>query len=937
MAVALAIFAAGMLRLPAAQLDSAAWVIQPAYQLPAPPTGLHVLGQSNQLKALAQTLPPNYSVVFDKNPATFLTLTNLASLSNAPGLWIKFPQPLAVDRVVVCGTNNSNLITWSDSGGNSHTLPAGMVVVYAGNSPQAMAVVGTCLIPYDVTNVLDEPLDIRFSPVACTYLKLALQTRVNWTNTPYQANASYGWNTPATPKDLLWQISEVEVHGCTVTNAANAVVVAANAPDALQLAASDLSYYLTELTGQPHPIVTPAQAGNYPGNLYTIEDLAPLAPDYATMTNNIAAGLLPTNEVNVSINGRVIKFTGWPYRCVCWSVWEFLERQGIRWVYPDVHGDFVPPQTNVDLSMLPLQMQSATKSIYANWDSGLFEPWPAWVKQSWQQSWLYIWRNRWSAAWGAAPWGAEIPYIATTGTVDPQYAEGFIGYPHNMDQVMPRRILGNHPDWWGTPDGVNYSPDAAQFDLASDGAEAWLAQKILAWDAVYHGPQLNVQSLYPGHFYYAYNFLPKDAVTFSIDTNTTAANALYSGPTTYLPWIWLWHPSGGAYYKLLSTVANICTNQIIGGLAYADVFDPPASNYPPNVHMEICLYGSPNLPFTSPANAPMKAALDNWHLRCSRLAHYDYSLLISDVWQPDNRMLVPMVSAFVDNARYLASIGAQNGGVQACEGAVRYNPWDFYAWPRARWNTNQTGDQILNEFFNGFYREAAAPMLAFYKAMENYQYSNNIDLHFHGYCYNVMPGSFPVGVLNTMRTNLLAAQSAATNWFVANRIADATDSFNWVMARLGLTDDQLTNYSQYAYVPASGAFACPLTGFGQYTIFKAPYYAPVWNQNNNQAWNFDGAAVIKQSLNFASAGTYRVDVGNYCSYTDGTNYPSIRVILGPSYSATVATAPVVRNYLVPQTNSYYLSVPTSGPYDLIIAQDRSGQFLTVNSVTLTKQ
>ena len=163
----------------------------------------------------------------------------------------------------------------------------------------------------------------------------------------------------------------------------------------LQIAALDLSYYLGELTGSPHPIITSAQTNLYPGTIYRIKDLASLAPDYDTMMANIASGALPTNPV-VSLVGREIQFTGWPYRCVDWGVWQFLEDQGVRWVYPDGHGDYVPTGNGVSLSMLPLNMNPSATSIFANFDADSFNPWPqAWL-QSIRQEYLYFWRNRWN-------------------------------------------------------------------------------------------------------------------------------------------------------------------------------------------------------------------------------------------------------------------------------------------------------------------------------------------------------------------------------------------------------------------------------------------------------------------------------------------------------------------------------------------------------------
>jgi hypothetical protein len=780
-------------------------------------------------------------------------------------------------------------------------------------------------------------MDIRFSPATGRYVKLELQTRVNWTTGEYGINSAYGWSNMTQPADRLWEISEVEVFGSTNLVASNAVVLAANAPAPLKLAASELSYYLSELTGLPHPIITPAKTNSYPGTLYTIADLKSLAPDFPTMTNNIALGLLPTNEVNVNISGRVVTFTGWPYRCVLWSVWEFLERQGVHWVSPDVHGDYVP-QTGVNLSMLPLKMQSTAKTIYANWDVQFLEPWPVWVAQSPQPGYLYVWRNRWTCGWNnGLIGGEEIPAPPNNGTIAAEYAEGMDGYPHNMTTVLPDRILSAHPTWWGSLNGVNLTMSGVQFNMTAPGAATWIANKVRAWDA--YSPLSKSKYFMLNPLRKSYNLLPVDAAQFSVDPDTMAANALYGGPTSDLPWITGSTHSGGAYYKLISTVANIATNQLIGGLAYADVFDPPKSNYPANVQMDVCLYGSPNLPLTSPVNAGMKSALDTWRQRCSKLSTYDYALLFVDWWQTDPRVPVPMVKALVDRSRYLASIGAQNGGTQALLGApqavdsLKYNPWDFYAYPRARWNTNQTSEQILNDFFTGYYREAAAPMLAYYKAMENNQYSNNVNMHFLGYCYWIMPGAFPLPVLKEMNTQLAQAQAVATNWYVIQRLNEAKASFDWLLVQCGVTNlATLADYSSFPAVPASGTYTVTPTKFSNFNIPHNYYYDAVWNEGGNQSWNFDGPAIIKQTLNFTKAGQYRVSVSARCSYTDGTKYPTLRVFLGPNASSvdTINSGTTV-------TKTYYLNVPTAAAYDLVLAQDVNGAFMAVSQIQLTAQ
>ncbi len=373
------------------------------------------------------------------------------------------------------------------------------------------------------------------------------------------------------------------------------------------------------------------------------------------------------------------------------------------------------------------------------------------------------------------------------------------------------------------------------------------------------------------------------------------------------------------------------------------MFDPPLSNYPGNVHMEVCLYGSPNLPLTSPVNANMKLVLDTWHTRCSRLANYDYALLLVDYWQQNPLVPVPMVSGLVGTARYLAGISALDGGSQALLGApqamstMQYNPWDFYAYPRIRWNTSYTVANLESEFFTGYYREAAAPMLAYYKAMEEWQLTNNVDLHFKGYCYWVAPGAFPRFLLNQMQTNLQAAESLATNWYVINRVNDAKNSWGYCCASMGITDlTKLTNFSDVDTVSTNGTNTVNLASITVYGPLKAlggNYYSNVgatWNEGGVYGWHTDGATMMQKTLNFTTPGNYRVDVVSYCNYYNN-GFPAQRVWLGGTCSGSITITNTTA-----ATNSFIATVSSPTALDLVVSQDNSGKFLVVSKIQITK-
>jgi hypothetical protein len=936
----------------AAKLDPVAWKIYPLH-VPLPPTGLWVMTNQIAPSGTNPVTPGSPNVLTDltdNNPATYVTLTNPL------GLFIDLGQTNVVDRLFLIGGSHTNLNQWPNSGSATNP-PLGLIVVSIGNSHSTMKQVGTWTVPYDAGNPVDTEVDLRFSPAAGRYVQIQLQTNVTW-GANYWPGARQSWilsGQPPPPTNLTWNVGEVELYGFNglLTNL-NAVVCdsftngtidkVSSITQPLQIAALDLSYYLGELTGTPHPIITSSQTNLYPGRIYRIEDLASLAPDYNTMMANIASSALPTNPI-VSVVGREVQFSGWPYRCVDWGVWEFLERQGVRWLYPDGHGDFVPTGGGVSTNMLPLTIYPSAISIYANWNCEALHPWPFWDLQSIRQEYLYPWRNRWNSSWNTGPLGGvEIPAMPAPGVsaVSSNYMEGFVGYPHNFNSVVPPRVLeiplSPYTNWWGwatTNVGSQVNPtnnpngNNPTWIMDDPTLISWVANKMTNIAAA--EPLASVWPLNVAHMNRAFNLLPMDSSVYSQDPFTIASN----GPVqmNYVPWVKL---SGGvsysgAYYSFVTAVANQVLQKgsgaLVGALAYADVFAPPANitTFPTNVQVEVCLYGAPNLPMSDPANAGMKAALDGWHTTCSHLATYGYALLHTDCWEQDPRLPVPLVAGTVDQAQYLASIGALDGGCQANLGSLPYNPWNFYAWPRIRWNTNQTASQLETEFFNGYFREAAAPMLAYYQGLENYQVTNGVSMYYMGYCYGITPGSFPLSVLAAMQANLATAAQQATNWYVIDRIADMQNSFNWVITNAGLYGVNLTNTAPYPMIGSTtNPYAVNLTNMVKfnpsYNVFgNGAYYNP--------PWQFYGHGQIQGAFNVATAGTYTVAI-TALGVQYANIWPTMNVYFGAqngsmtvntstssTYNFTFTAPAGVWNLVI----SYPGNVPSGGQYAMIVS------------------
>jgi hypothetical protein len=598
--------------------------------------------------------------------------------------------------------------------------------------------------------------------------------------------------------------------------------------------------------------------------------------------------------------------------------------------------------------MLPLKVIPSAISIYANWDCGSLEPWFNGMLQSVRQEYLYPWRNRWNASFNAGPiGGAEIPALPSPGgTVNSSYAEGFVGYPHNFSSVVPNRILeipsAPYTNWWGwattnagsqvnptnNPYGINPT-----FTMDDPTLISWVAKKMTNVAAV--NPLACSYPLNILHWHRSYNLLPIDASIYSQDPFTMASN----GPVqlNYVPWVTKYGGPqySGAYYSFVNAVATqaqqLGYTGLVGALAYADVFAPPANIpiFPTNVQVEVCLYGTPNLLMSDPANAGMKAALDGWHSTCSHLATYGYALL-----QPYPQLPVPLVAGTVDQAQYFASIGALDGGCQADLGFLPYNPWNFYAWPRIRWNTNQIASQLETEFFNGYFREAAAPMLAYYQGLENYQVTNGINMHYSGYAYGITPGSFPLSVLAAMQANLAAAAQIATNWYVIDRVNDIQSGFNWVITNAGLAGVSLTNTAPYQIIGSTtNTYTVNLTNM---VAFMPAYVGVDWaylEPGPPVYWLFTAGAQIQETFNVATAGTYTVAV-TARGVVAANIWPVMNVYFGPGNgSVSVNTA-------TDSTYNFTFTVPAN-VWDLVITYNNAAvagaRQLIIDNIQITQQ
>ena len=437
--------------------------------------------------------------------------------------------------------------------------------------------------------------------------------------------------------------------------------------------------------------------------------------------------------------------------------------------------------------MLPLHMQPT----FATREGGVGGNF---VGPSWQSphgatfyldDFLCIARNGISSAGGPwpvipAPEYPAPPFQAKRASdaknIPDDFKEGFEGHPHNLQSVIPDRILQQHSEWCGmTDDGKRLPPSKGgpMFCMTNPEVIRYVADKMVYWSG--DNPNSDAE----------FRMVPLDGTSFC---HCPRCRALYEPlERPKAPYVAGPVVISDPYFYFISQVAKLVKVQrpkvTILALAYADYTTPPRhlAQLPDNVQLQVCLYGARNLPVSSsPENAEVRQYLQQWATLTPRpMLFWDY-LLIHSEWRTLT-MPIPMVTAIADRERYLAHLGMTGGLTQADFGSSVHNPWNHYAHMRSLWDAQLGANKILGEFFPAYYHEASQPMLAYYKTLEDYLIAHNVSLQDFGYDEGPNPQMLTPQLITTLQGHLAQAAKLAKSWYVQQRVQTAQADLDWLI------------------------------------------------------------------------------------------------------------------------------------------------------------
>jgi hypothetical protein len=624
--------------------------------------------------------------------------------------------------------------------------PRGLTI-YAGTSLTKMHKVGT----YDCAAHIET--DLRFLPRRARYLRFAIDGD----------GAGYAW---AIAEMLVFGVDPDEASTHTM-----AVVKTPNADPLTAQAEKDLHYYLMERTGQVVRLLTPTQAATFAGQRFRI---APIRyPD--NYKDYMKSDLFASPEHGgVHRNGQDVIFSGHTARASMYAVYEFLHQLGVRWLHPSALGDYVPPAGPLDLSFLPMTNAPSFTLRYANWNTERYE--------GSGEPYLWYFRNRWNKSWGGRindrPGKPQPPAVPN------------MGYTHTFTSLVDGKLFEKHPDWFPLLKSSQWTKRIGSKKLGKrlPYSATWGLNFCTSTpDIVPHIVNRILAKTDPPDQVATTWITPMDAGVWcecrdcqNQDDPKTENTGDWRGPRSHT----------ARYMRLVTDVANAlrepAPNLHIGTFAYEDYIDPPRSypTLPDNVDVDVIQYGFYNLPLTSISNRWMRSIMTGWSQRWDTPGHvgvYDWALLTHE----GEGMPIPLVRATSDRARFWHRIGVQRLGTQADATPVlwRRNPCNYYAYSRLAWDVNEPVNTLLEDFFNGYYREAATSMRAYYETLENHLIANNIALgdNLH---YAPTDEAFPVALNRRLAAHLDDARQASRHWLTRERIRHATTGFISALLRL---------------------------------------------------------------------------------------------------------------------------------------------------------
>jgi hypothetical protein len=530
---------------------------------------------------------------------------------------------------------------------------------------------------------------------------------------------------------------------------AHAVIILPNQPTPpVSSAAQSLAHYLQQITTARFTIQSESAAAPHTEPSHLEIHVGPTAAALRSLPDDAA---LHPERIFIQRISKGLLICGGGDAGTQFAVWQFLSRLGCRWLTPRPEDELIPRLSELRLPEACLAVDTA----------------PA-----------FQWRLFKAAYSEHAAWGTRLGF---NGFFSPKQAAAIGGglfWPdgaagvHTFNQIIPpSQYFDAHPDWFPMRNGRRPESAAAsqgQLCLTAPGVlEEFVRRTRLLLD---EHPDAPVISISPDDGYH-WCECPDCR---RLDQQLSHGRYLSVAPGREEPFV------GDRLYWFCNQVAEQLRTShprtLLLILAYINYVEPPDSLQPaPGIVPFICHYwpadyGRPIEHPASPENRRFLEILQRWTRTSSNVMLYNYTS--KSLWW---RLPRPILHATVADIRLCQRLGIRRFYCQSTLSDWEQDGPLYYLIGHLLWNPEANPEQLIDEWVQGMYGPAAAPMHQYYRALESSAAASGQS--FSDDPRHQVPGLFDLRLLEQARRSLEEAALLADTPLIRDRIARTTSWF----------------------------------------------------------------------------------------------------------------------------------------------------------------
>lgn len=299
-----------------------------------------------------------------------------------------------------------------------------------------------------------------------------------------------------------------------------------------------------------------------------------------------------------------------------------------------------------------------------------------------------------------------------------------LGWVHTFDQILPYKKYGKeHPNWFINSETEkhfdNYIEDfegqLTQLDLQNSELRKTFLKNVFDW--IKNNPNSNIISISQND----------NRLFYTSDKNSSKTEELIE----FINYI-------------AKEVYKIYPSKKIETLAYYQTEEPPKNIKPlSNVIIRFApIDGDMGYAIYNVKNSQIKSNIENWRKVTNELFYWGYNTNFKFPILP-----YPSLNKTVKDLPYLAENKFKGIFIQdntnPSEGYGYFQDMQTWVIAKLMWNPKLDSEELIKEFFDGFYKESSKPLYGYYKLIEsnffnskfklnafedNYHYLNNDNL-----------------------------------------------------------------------------------------------------------------------------------------------------------------------------------------------------------------